>query len=74
MTFYKDDESNTPRKFEFFKDRKEIKEGYQFVFAQAEDAEYVVRHLGSHMGDVTTCLLSIVEDGVSPRGIDCFLI
>lgn len=62
-------DSSTPRQFEFFKERKEIKEGYKFVFEKKEDAEYVVKHLGSHMGDITTCLLAIVEDKEASKGI-----
>ena len=64
-----DTENNAPRKFEFFRGRKEVKEGYKFVFESKEDAAYVVKHLGSHMGDVTTCLLAIVEDGETYKGM-----
>lgn len=57
------------RVFEFYHDRKGLPEGWKFVLDSKEEAKFVVESLGSHMGDITTCLLGIVEEGMSPKGI-----
>jgi hypothetical protein len=42
--------------------------GVDFILRKDKEAEYIVRHLDSHMGNIIRCLRAVLEKGKTAEG------
>lgn len=51
-----------------FLERATTGSGTNFVLRKDDEAEYIVRHLDSHMGNTVSCLRAVLEGGKTVEG------